>query len=83
MTPYLTLFTRPGCHLCDDAWELLLVLATEFDWEAAKVDISDDEVLLNRLGNLVPVVDVEGGPLVYPPLTTEALLDAVANSRAA
>lgn len=83
MTPHLTLFTRPGCHLCDDAWALLETLAAEFAWELAKVDISGDEVLLPRLGNLIPVVDVEGGPLVYAPLTAETLLDAVAASRPA
>lgn len=83
MTPHLTLFTRPGCHLCDDAWALLEALAAEFAWELAKVDISGDEVLLPRLGNLIPVVDVEGGPLVYAPLTTETLLDAVAASAVA
>ncbi len=83
MTPHLTLFTRPGCHLCDDAWVLLSELALEFGWETAKVDVSDDAVLRQRLDHLIPVVDVEGGPLLYAPLTTESLLDAVAVSQSA
>lgn len=78
MIPHLTLYTRPGCHLCEDAWRQLDVLATEFDWSLSKVDISDDADLLRRFGPLIPVVDVEGGSLLYAPLTMEALLDAVA-----
>lgn len=81
MTPFLTLFTRPGCHLCDDAWALLNELATEFGWETAMVDISDDADLRQRLDPLIPVVDVEDGPLVYAPLTAESLLEAVAARR--
>lgn len=80
MTPHLTLYTRVGCHLCDDAWQQLGALAAEFDWYVSKVDICEDVNLLHRFGHLIPVVDVEGGPLLYAPLTTDGLLDAVAAS---
>ncbi len=83
MTPHLTLYTRPGCHLCDDAWERMIDLATEFDWQVSKFDISGDAILLQRFGHLIPVVDVAGGPLLFAPLTTEGLLDAVAASQPA
>lgn len=79
--PNLTLLTRPGCRLCDEAWELILTLATEFDWQVTKIDISDDHLLSQRFGALIPVVDIEGGPLVYAPLTAAALLAAIAASQ--
>ena len=42
---------------------------------------SRDPVLMERFRNLVPVVDVAGGALVFSPLTTDKVLDAIAQRR--
>ena len=51
----LTLYTRPGCHLCD---ELLAELEPMVEDKARVeiVDISDDETLSRRFGLLIPVL---------------------------
>lgn len=54
----LTLYTRPDCHLCDDAEELLCSVAPEF--VLVKVDIEDDLALLERYGLKIPVLQRSG-----------------------
>lgn len=50
--PELVLFTRPECHLCDVAGELLL----EEELVFSKKDIESDIGLITRYGTRIPVV---------------------------
>ena len=52
----LTLYGRPGCHLCDDAREVLLRVDEPFE----EVDIESDDALFKRLLEKIPVVAVDG-----------------------
>lgn len=52
----ITLYGRPGCHLCDDAREVLLRLGAPFD----EVDIETDDELFKRYLERIPVVAVDG-----------------------
>lgn len=54
--PQVILYTRPGCHLCDDA-KLLL---ESFGLTPQDVDIDQDEQLRARYTDCVPVVVVDG-----------------------
>ncbi|WP_372594413.1 glutaredoxin family protein [Actinotalea sp.] len=56
----LTLYVREGCHLCDDALGLLTRLAAETGVSCHVVDIDTDPVLVERFGEMVPVVTVDG-----------------------
>ena len=61
--PIVTLYGRPGCHLCDQARELLAGLRAGGDgprFELREVDIDCDERLLREMLELIPVVEVEG-----------------------
>lgn len=51
MTEYF-LYTRPGCHLCDEALEL----CRECGLEPEPVDISGDLALLEAYGRRIPVL---------------------------
>ena len=63
----VTLYTKPDCPLCDDALRELHGLQTEFGFALLKRNILEDEALFTQFRSLIPVVDVEGGPLLYPP----------------
>ena len=52
----VTLYTRPGCHLCEEAKALLGLLLREFEATIREVNIDDDRTLLDRYTNDVPVV---------------------------
>ena len=52
----LTLFGRPGCHLCDEARAMLDRIGEPYD----DVDIESDDALFKRLLERIPVVAVDG-----------------------
>jgi glutaredoxin len=52
----LTLYTRPGCHLCEDAKALLQPLLTEFGATLREVNIDEDRKLTERYGWDIPVI---------------------------
>ena len=54
--PTLTLYGRPGCHLCDDARAQLLTLRAELGFELVERDIEADDDLLRRYLERIPVV---------------------------
>lgn len=55
----VVLYGRAGCHLCDDAREVLAaVVPPEEGW--AEVDVDADPELRDRYGEYVPVVTVDG-----------------------
>jgi glutaredoxin len=53
----VTLYSRPDCHLCDEAREEL----SAFDgFELRELDIDADEQLLRTYLERIPVVEVDG-----------------------
>jgi glutaredoxin len=59
-TPRVTLYTRPGCHLCDDARAVVAEVCAELGEEFAEVDIDGDPDLTRRYGEEIPVTLVDG-----------------------
>ena len=57
---YLTLYTRPGCHLCDDLKETLLRVRRRQAFELTEVDISGDAALERQYGRDIPVLLIDG-----------------------
>jgi len=53
-----TLYTRPGCHLCEEAKAVVEPLLAEFGAELCEVNIEGDAVLTERYGWDIPVVFV-------------------------
>jgi glutaredoxin len=52
----VTLYTRPGCHLCDEAKEAIAPLLREFGAVLHEVNVDEDMVLKERYGWDVPVI---------------------------
>jgi glutaredoxin len=52
----VTLYTRPGCHLCDEAKAAIAPLLREFGAALREVSIDSDPVLTERYGWDVPVI---------------------------
>ncbi|RUR38019.1 glutaredoxin family protein [Vreelandella populi] len=60
----LTLYTTLGCHLCAQVEMLLGKLANQ-PIEIKRIEIIEDERLVERYGSLIPVVmDSQGGELI-------------------
>ncbi|MGH9746212.1 MAG: glutaredoxin family protein [Candidatus Acidiferrales bacterium] len=52
----ITLYTREGCHLCEEARIAITPLLGQFGATLREVDIDDDPVLHDRYTNDVPVI---------------------------
>ena len=63
MTPAVTLYGRPGCHLCDEARDLLLRVRAEAPFELREIDIERDDELFKRYLERIPVVSLNGEEL--------------------
>jgi len=77
----VVLYGRPGCHLCDEARDLLLDLRRGGQsFELREFDIDSDDGLLRAYLERIPVVEVDGrvvSELVPDRAALEASLDTV------
>ncbi len=56
----VTLYGRPGCHLCDDARVVLERVRQRQPFELREQNIEADEELLRRYLERIPVVAIDG-----------------------
>jgi len=75
-------YTKPGCHLCDEALELLLILGDELAEKLSieEISILDDPDLYARYKHAIPVIAIdpkENGPTLFPPITASSLRQAL------
>lgn len=55
----LTLLSKPGCHLCDDARQIVLEVAGERGLTVEERNILDDEALLAEYAEEIPVLLID------------------------
>jgi glutaredoxin len=77
MTARVTLYSRPGCHLCEDLKTALAALDGDIAFELVECNIEDDPAAMARFRYLIPVLDIEQGPLLYPPHDWAVLVEAL------
>ena len=62
MTRRVTVYSRPGCHLCEVALGEIRSISG-IDFELDVVNIDDDDDLLSRYLERIPVVELDGQEL--------------------
>jgi glutaredoxin len=68
------LYTRPDCHLCDEARSGLEGLRSDgLDFELEEVDIEADDELHRRFLERIPVVELDGETVSELFLDSDAL----------
>lgn len=73
----ITLYTRPGCHLCEDAAELLEHLAIHHPLKVVEVNILNDVDIYERYKHSIPVIAIAGGPTIQAPIHADMLARAL------
>jgi glutaredoxin len=77
----VVVYSRPGCHLCEEAIDTLVDLHAEgYRFDLHEVDVESEEVLLRRMLEKIPVVEVDGeivSELVLDETAVRARLDTV------
>jgi len=58
--PRVTLYGKPGCHLCDDARVVIERVCAELGESYEEVSILDDPALTERFAEEIPVTFVDG-----------------------
>jgi glutaredoxin len=61
--PLVTLYGKPGCHLCDDARAVVERVRAEYPFELREVDVSLDPELNRAYGERIPVLELDGEEL--------------------
>jgi glutaredoxin len=56
----VTLLTRQGCHLCEDARSVVQAAAAASGCVVTEIDVDDDSELRAEYGDMVPVVLIDG-----------------------
>ncbi len=59
----VTLYSRPGCHLCDDARQALERVRGKAPFDLEEVDITTDDALHARYLERIPVIALNGEEL--------------------
>jgi glutaredoxin len=57
----VVVYSRVGCHLCEEAIAEIADIHREgYEFELREIDIESDELLLKRLLERIPVVEIGG-----------------------
>ena len=86
MSVALTLIGKPGCHLCDDAREVIRSVIDRLPADAPAVTVSEenileDAVLHDRYAEEIPVVLVDGKVHTYWRVDPDRLRNALLEGR--
>ena len=60
MDARVTLLSKPGCHLCDEARDVIAKVCAEIGAEWTEIDIRTDPALRERYWEQIPVTLVDG-----------------------
>ena len=58
--PRVVLYSKPGCHLCDDARAVVEAVCEELGETYDEIDITTSEELMRSYGEEIPVTFVDG-----------------------
>ena len=72
----VTLYSKPGCHLCEEARELLDDLALEYEFTIDEVNIEEHAALFAEYRYEIPVVMANGVELARGRIARQHLLPA-------
>lgn len=56
----MTIYSRPACHLCDEAKAVIEEVRGQADFDLAEVNIDSDRELQRLYGKEIPVVTING-----------------------
>ena len=81
--PVVTLYSRPGCHLCDVAREQLSALQRTVPFRLREVNIESDADLERRFMLEIPVIALGDEVITAAPVDLERVRAAVLAARVA
>ena len=77
MTTRLTLFSKPGCHLCEELRRLLDDIQPDVGFALEEIDITRDPALFARYRHDIPVLLAGGDEIVRGRISERDLLQLI------
>jgi glutaredoxin len=71
------LYTRPGCHLCEEAKQEMTAAGCTDEYTLQEINIESDAVLLRRYRYDIPVITIDGAEAFRHRLTAEAFRERI------
>jgi len=68
---HVIIYSRPGCHLCDEAKQAIESAHCDNEYTLEEIDIESDVELLRRYRYEIPVVMINGEEAFRHRVTTE------------
>jgi glutaredoxin len=56
----VVLYSRVGCHLCDEARDVLMAERSRSTFDLVEIDVAGDDDLEREYGFRIPVVEIDG-----------------------
>ena len=73
----LTIFSKPGCHLCDEMKTVVARIGQSIPFTLEQIDISADPALEARYGLEIPVLMIDGEKVAKYRIGEKELLRAL------
>ncbi|MGH9345829.1 MAG: glutaredoxin family protein [Vicinamibacterales bacterium] len=77
----LTVYSKPGCHLCDEMKRVIDAVAARVPLTVEIVDISTDPTLTERYGIEIPVLLIDGKKAAKYRVSEKELEDRLSRPR--
>jgi len=71
-------YTRPGCHLCEEAKLMLKLVQEDISFEINEVNIEENDELHEKYMLMIPVVEFENKVVQYGQVDYVTILEALA-----
>lgn len=73
----INFYTRPGCHLCDDARLMLKLVREDVAFDINELNIEEDDTLHEKYMLMIPVIELESKIIQYGRVDYATILDAL------
>lgn len=64
----VVMFSKPGCHLCEAAMQILASLRAEFNLVVEEIDITTDRELFKKYFDKIPVLLIDDRVTLAAPI---------------
>ncbi len=79
MSRRVVVYSKPGCHLCEDALRWLQDLHSEFDLAIEEIDITTDRTLFKNYFDKIPVLVIDDRATLAAPITKQDILSVLSS----
>ena len=75
----IVVYSKPGCHLCEDALQMLQGLRRQFALTIEEIDITTDRELFKNYFEKIPVLVIDDRRTLVAPITRQEVFQALSS----